>query len=49
MVYGELEIIPLNLSIQNGTLNFWARVFNGKPDKRSVLFKKQTNKQKNFS
>ena len=40
MIYGELGIIPLNLSIENRILNFWARVVNGKPDKISVILYK---------
>ena len=32
VIYGELGITPLNLSIENRILNFWARVINGKPE-----------------
>ena len=40
IIYGELSIIPLNLSIQSRILNFWARVINGKQDKISVILHK---------
>lgn len=38
MIYGELGITLLCLSIQSRILNFWARIINGKPDKLSVIF-----------
>ena len=37
MIYAELGITPLSLSIQNRILNFCARIINGKPDKISVI------------
>ena len=40
MIYGELGITPLNLSIENRILNFWAWVVNGKPDKISAILYK---------
>ena len=40
MIYGELGITPLNLSIGNRILNFWARIVNGKPDQISVILYK---------
>lgn len=41
MIYGELGITPLNLSIENRILNFWARVINGKP-KQNKCYTLQT-------
>ena len=40
MIYGELGITPLNISIQSRILNFWARIINGKQEKISVLLYK---------
>ena len=40
MIYGELGITLLNLSIGNRILNFWARIVNGKPDQISVILYK---------
>lgn len=40
MIYAELGITPLSLSIQNRILNFCAKIINGKPNKISVVLKK---------